>query len=448
MPNRRTLKRSRGGAVIGQGTYGCGFFPGLNCKGETLGSKQLQTLFTKLMTKSNANTEYNINATIKSIDPQQKFSVYPFKMCNVDSNKFKQLKSEGIRSCMLIDSKLQNKNVINSINKGSYKLLQSPYGGPTLRSVILQQNKTKKTIIDILFSLDNLFKGLEHYHKHDFVHLDIKDDNIVVNSDGTSIRSKFIDFGLSSKIKDFDKIYNELVLHIPIDFIILIYWNLIFSKDGTMNIPTQFIEKHIKNIFDVLVIPLENIEGEIIDGKYVIADNSQAIMEHYIDILIRLLQFNDNNVENPSQRTKKLLLTSVDVYSLGVTLGFVLYNLFEVFMYYDVIYDNYSFQEVKKPLYDIPVSIIERLYNLVANMTLLDPFERYTITEARESFRQILKDLDRKRSIRSVKTRKTAASIRFSQMEKRILSKNRENALEPYLSSDVIAQDKRPKKIQ
>ncbi len=455
----KTRKKYKGGALVGQGTYGCGFFPGLQCSKTATKSKspQNKVLFSKFMTIKDAIQEFEINDIIRKIDPEEKYSIYPYKMCNLESKDYDKYKKDGLRSCKLIPNKRLNTNVIHNINDGKFKLLQSSYGGPTLYSIINRYYKLynskepidrKQQFTDIMYVLDgleNIFKGLVHYHEHDFAHLDIKDDNIVISSDSSSPKCKFIDFGLSNLVTKFNKIYEDVPEHIPVDQLILIHWSKIFNENHTMNIPHKFIKIQVENMVGAGCFPMELI-GSYYDTEGNLIHNAEFIVEKYINILSELYTYNDLNSKTVSDEVKYLILTGVDVYSLGYVLSRALYFMLDIKMHYEKIFNMTNQTEIKDSDTVLPLSILNRLYNLIKGMTDINPFTRYSAEEAAEVYSEILFVLRNARSwgitkksrkgFVVVNKNKTRKSIK--KLEKILLSKSQKIALEPYLSSDVI----------
>jgi serine/threonine protein kinase len=452
----KTRKKYRGGALVGQGTYGCGFFPGFSCSNDANASVDSK-VFSKLMTLDDAKEEFKINDIIRVIDSDEKYSIYPDKICNLDPKDYDTYKKDGIRDCKLIPSKKLNSNIIKNITTGKLKLLQSSFGGPTLYSYInhyykLYNNNAiiqkKQQFIDIMYVLDgleNLFKGLVHYHEHNFAHLDIKDDNIVISLDNDISKCKFIDFGLSNLVSKFDKLYSTIPPHIPVDLHFLMYWSKFYNENHTINMPNNQIKSHIENIVDTGSIPLENI-GSIHDSNGNIIHDWQLIQEEFINILSELYTLNEFNSKTVNDEVRYLILTGVDVYGLGFVLSRVLYFMLDIKMYYGTIYDASKSTVIKDSDTVLPVSILTRLFDLVKSMTETNPLNRYSAEEAYDVYSEIMLVLRRARSwglqkkskkgFVVVNKNKTRKSIK--KLENILLSKSRQISLEPYLSSDVI----------
>jgi serine/threonine protein kinase len=83
------------------------------------------------------------------------------------------------------------------------KILQSLDGGESIGDIKLEPSDYPA----FFKSINNLFEGLEKAHAKDVIHNDIKPDNIVVaKTDKGHFNTRFIDFGISFKWDDLDKI--------------------------------------------------------------------------------------------------------------------------------------------------------------------------------------------------------------------------------------------------
>lgn len=148
----RNNLRQRGGIKIGEGGYGCVYRPQIPCDGKTVQPGYVS----KVINKNDAIIELNESIKIKKIDPQNKFFVYPVKMCNIIPEVINNIK----------DCRMYSSNAV---------LLQLPDGGQTLQDIRINNNE----IIDFIRSWLSLFYGLELLHNNNMAHMDIKTINIV-----------------------------------------------------------------------------------------------------------------------------------------------------------------------------------------------------------------------------------------------------------------------------
>ena len=175
--------RRKGGALVGQGAYGCVFRPALACKKNT---RNRPGQISKLMDGADAIEELKQRDLFHSIDPTQKYFLYPFEICDP---KMPFNAKNGVKNCV-VPMKVQ-------------KILQSLDGGESIGSV-----KVEKAEYPAFFkSITNLFEGLEKAHAKDVIHNDIKPDNIVIaKTDKGTFNARFIDFGISFKWDDLERL--------------------------------------------------------------------------------------------------------------------------------------------------------------------------------------------------------------------------------------------------
>jgi hypothetical protein len=182
MAKTRKLRR-KGGALLGQGSYGCVFRPALACKGNT---RNRPDQISKLMDGVDAIEELKQRDLFRTVDPTQKYFLYPFEICDP---KLPFNAENNVKKCK-VPMKLR-------------KILQSLDGGESI-SVIKVDAADYPAFFN---SITNLFEGLEKAHAKDVIHNDIKPDNIVVaKTDKGQFNTRFIDFGISFKWDDLDEI--------------------------------------------------------------------------------------------------------------------------------------------------------------------------------------------------------------------------------------------------
>ncbi len=429
--NRRTRKRSRqkGGKLVGQGTYGCGFFPAFRCAAD---HNQRSNQISKLLFSENAIKEFQLTQNIRKIDPNMKYSIYPNIICNLHPDDFEIAKEEGFFDCNLLPKDKpveEKKKMYDAISKtGVYKLLQASHGGETLynitRDIVKSQSNKKEKIIKTIKAMGNLIEGLHLYQTKNFVHLDIKSDNIVCDN-----TCKYIDFGMSENINNIFKpnsqLYNDLhswtlkkklfnYRSFDLMFIFDDIWQKLQSV-GTDGNSDDFFEQNVSTYFDHLVKKTE-IPLEVFNAIYVFKDktaghtysvsfiNSYKIIR---DIINRFVQENTRSSlstsktrkhsKGLSKSLKKFILLQSDVYSLGLMLVAQVRDLFHVQMYYGNLYHLGAEATQGKPITNtiIDHEIIIDLFELCKKMMHLDPFQRYNSKQVAEKYREILRKIDK-----------------------------------------------------
>jgi serine/threonine protein kinase len=179
----------RGGKMIARGAYGCVYDPPLKCKGrEDRGDG-----VTKLISRMDALDELTEQKKVDIIDPQFEYHLMTPEMCQLGD--FDKDNDNNLLDC---------KSLVDKYSKEDLVLLKMENGGRSLKQFLPKLKKMKiEEQINFICGMKNLFKGLVDFVKNNFLHLDIKLDNIVYKEETN--RFNFIDFGLSTNIGTFWK---------------------------------------------------------------------------------------------------------------------------------------------------------------------------------------------------------------------------------------------------
>ena len=187
-----------GGKVIDSGGYGCIFKPSITCKNS---NKTKKNIVSKLLPSELAIKEHSKNTLIKkkikSIPNWKHFFIFSIVSCTPKKLSKKDLKNYTKRCKILNSKKFTKKNINSKINK--LKILQIPYGGYTLETVIMNNIKDNYSLFSIINNklIILLNKAIVPMNKLKIFHFDIKDTNILI---GHKYNIKIIDWGLSSII--------------------------------------------------------------------------------------------------------------------------------------------------------------------------------------------------------------------------------------------------------
>lgn len=178
--------------LLGKGGYGCGFFPALSC---TDPKKNSRAVVGKVFyDEDSADIEINQAKLLKSIDPEQKFFLYPVDRCTVSIDT---LLKDGMECVEDID------DVHGQLPPQVQQLLM-PNGGKTL-SQYLKDLREPLTRTQALRLVRPLFQGVQLLQKHGMVHQDIKTPNIVINDRN---RVRLIDWGTA--MDDMETVYADI----------------------------------------------------------------------------------------------------------------------------------------------------------------------------------------------------------------------------------------------
>lgn len=376
-----TLHNTKGGKIIGQGSYGCVFKPKLKCsksKNKKKNKKSKKTnkfthteniskLFFKKKGVKEALEELEFSNNIKNIKNHEKWASIYTSMC--DPGLYSDiLKYEpDIKKCRGINK-----------NEPSMMSLQGNYGGKPVSvylvdniNIFYEEDNINKFINNyhkFLCLFKNIFKGLSDMNNHNICHLDIKYDNIVKSM--TTL--KLIDFGLSNNsVIDFKLIkkrgYNEFK-----------------TQRYYPPYPPEFIYNSCNNSdleYELDIISSEGIYrhyGELLKSVHIDYFKDKPDFENYINNLIQ------RNIDNPLNKTElKKMHDKIDIYSLGIVFIYLFKHLNER--------DNFINTKVIM-IFDHPK--IKPFINLVKKMVKLNYYERISANDAYKEYVKILKSFN------------------------------------------------------
>lgn len=219
----------KGGKVLASGTAGCIFKPPLLCQGQ----KEISVgMVTKLMTTSDAETEYDI---IKYFQPiistipnnEEYFVLNQITQCKPQTYTEEDLSDFNEKCTALTNQGITKALVASQTEKGRIMGLQLPDGGMDLRDYLAANKMDSNKIIEVNNALIKLItKGISPMNKAGIIHNDLKAPNIVYDERTKS--AKIIDWGLADIVK------NTQVL--PTTNLFLMYnepfTNLLFYRDS------------------------------------------------------------------------------------------------------------------------------------------------------------------------------------------------------------------------
>jgi serine/threonine protein kinase len=187
--------------VIGEGTYGCVHKPSLLCQNKP-NNLNYNDKISKILHKNDADDELIEFNNIKKIDPNGEFhSGTPIQCSPLDDKKQRSY----IRKCnnKTFKNALKIKNGQPTPLSDNLSLLIMKDGGLDLRQFIREFSRNEPNthndnlIKKFFIEFERAFIGLRSLEDDDYVHNDIKLDNMVYNKNTN--RLNFIDFGLTSK---------------------------------------------------------------------------------------------------------------------------------------------------------------------------------------------------------------------------------------------------------
>ena len=365
----------KGGKYLGKGTYGCTFTkPPLKCKNEP--TRRNNSHISKVFIDKNAaNVEMEESALWKDIDPDQSFSLYNLKQCNLNSEDIKALNE--FDKCKL------------SLPKNDKPMILSKFGGIDLQKL----NPISSNYLKLFKSFVPLLKGLQKAHDAKLVHCDIKEENIVAEIQNNKIILRFIDFGLSMKTKNMIEM-PDVYLNEPYYY----YWPFefgCFDTEGNL---------YSYNTVEARYQDIQNRKMNKIEQVYPV----HCITAPTIDISKLYQIYNTISFKDLGNNFIKL-----DRYSFGIMLAKIIYKYFKVFIHEDnnknlflaynikdKYYKEYDFldsipnNDQKEWNINVHDKIILPLLEICEDMFNILPFERKSLDIIIDKFEKIFPSME------------------------------------------------------
>ncbi len=350
MAKGKTRKTYKGGKMRAKGSYGCGFSPAIRCEGE---DERAPGVFSKVMDPIEAAKEMKKADLLKPIDPEQKYFLYPFKLCEPNRKLLDPIEND-FRNCDVLD------------DEEEAVLLQFREGGLTLENY----NITTKNAYSFFRDFRHFFEGLVVLQEAGIAHLDIKHGNLVfkpTEEGGFSFR--FIDFGFTSKVTEYDP-------SLPADFTYYPWPYEIKFADRYFRHDKRQLEKFIEK------------------NSYV----TGFIKGYDLEKLNTLYE----NVDGMKTAEKwRVAISKVDVYSLGVVLKALFEELIPFYQRGVVFNKEMGTFTIKESQSKNPFmkSLIDEflypMYNLLQKMLDLDYTTRLDAKKALEEYSALFPAMDK-----------------------------------------------------
>lgn len=343
--NIKNIKK--GGKAIASGGFGCVFDPALICKGS---KKREKNKISKLMTVKYAEQEYkeinNIKHKLNGIDNfSDYFLLNDVTICKIDKLEPSDLKNFD-KKCKALPKKNINKNNINK-KLNDIMAINIPNGGIPVDDYIYN-NKSFIGIYELHNSLVNLLvKGIIPMNNNNIYHSDIKDSNILVKEEFGKIKTRLIDWGLTTeyipfKNSPFPHNWKNRPLQFNVPFSIIIftdafiekYTNLI-DKNGEEVIKDEIYLKnfvinylnfwmkergigHYKFINEVMYTLFHNDYADLnIEAKSKIIETQTTIdyiVNYIVNVLIHFTHFRADGTLNLRVYLDNVFINIVDIW--------------------------------------------------------------------------------------------------------------------------------------
>lgn len=288
--------------LLGEGAYGCVYYPPLKCEGENKRRKGVGKVF---FDEKNADVEDAIFNKINKLISLDKYAVRKTHRCKV---------SKIPKNCTRNNQNSQNQIILEPVGIDLMKYCN---------------NNTYK-FTDLLDGFVNIIDGLIALNNIKYCHHDIKPTNIIVTGN-KSKNMLLIDFG--SLIK-YDQLYdwklreNFLTSAFVRDYPYYppeLYLFITTIHGGIINNKRKFINKSISNIINIYIKQLKT-DFEYIDFDVNTMTTQLEIFEALFINIFKTINTNksillpNNNNKNKLSNKFKDINNKLDVFSLGITM--------------------------------------------------------------------------------------------------------------------------------
>ena len=370
MINRRM--KLKGGKFLGQGTYGCVFFPSKKCRFQLEQKQSFDKAVSKVFSdKRDMKDEIVENNKIKKMDKNGLYTNKALGNCELSINEFD------------VDETTQCRHLStsNSDNTSKYQILYE-HKGVDLKGFMKNPYSLSSTFNYLL----NLMKGIQLLVKHYYVHLDLKPENILISD---SNKALLIDFGLG---RSFNSLYN-----IDNSDYLLKYNYIWYPPEFNFFYELQTSKAAPEYILDA-VIGFNYYKYNSDFPKYTEDNVTNQLTEFYKTLNNTGMAYNPNYfIDNFAHKT--------DVFSMGMVMFYL-----HKFAQKDTDFQKYS----------------KRFSNIMNKANALNPYKRATIDE-------LINDVES--LINSSSVSKNSLSSRYNNSIKMNLFKPNNNLIKPTLSS-------------
>ena len=193
----------KGGKVLGSGGFGCIFRPALKCKSRTA-SKPAGEQITKLMKKRYALKEkmevLKFNKLLKNIPNYSNyFLIDGFSVCEPAPLSPEDLENFDEKCSALKKMNLDKENINRRESLQELLALNMPYGGVDVSKFIDEHWHNAKKMEELNNSMIQLLEnGIVPMNAAGVFHCDLKSSNILAREEDGALRTRLIDWGLST----------------------------------------------------------------------------------------------------------------------------------------------------------------------------------------------------------------------------------------------------------
>ena len=339
------MKNDKGGKVLASGGYGCVFTPALKCEGV---KKRETGKISKLMTEKHATQEYeeinSIKEKLNSIkNYEDYFLLYDVTLCRPSKLQPTDLVDFTSKCNALPKDNLTKANINSNLDK--VMSLNLPNGGLPIDDYVYE-NGTFSKLYELHNSLTNLLKkGIIQMNEKYIFHNDIKDSNVLVDNSSSKIKTRLIDWGLSTeyvpfKENPFPSSWRNRPLQFNVPFSVIIFSDEFvekytnFIKEGgnyenydelkpfVIDYITFWNEKrgpgHYKFINEIFYLLYNNSltsvseksKPNIIETEFAMA----SIVDYVTNILVKFTKFRSDGTLNLREYLDNVFIKNIDIW--------------------------------------------------------------------------------------------------------------------------------------
>lgn len=426
------MKNEKGGKVLASGGYGCVFTPALKCEGA---KKREENKISKLMTDRHATEEYEeINSIKEKLDSiknyQDYFLLSDITLCRPAKLQKTDLEEFTGKCTALPKDDITKANINSKLNE--LMSLNIPNGGLPIDDYIYENGSFIKLyeLHDSMIKL--LKKGILPMNKKNIFHNDIKDSNVLVDNTSSQLKTRLIDWGLSTEYVPFNdspfpKPWRNRPLQFNVPFSVIIFSDEFVEKysnyikeggnydDAEMLKPfvLDYINfwnekrgpghyKFINEIFyllysNSLTSVSENSKPKLIETEFAMS----TIIDYITAILVKYTKFRSDGSLNLREYLDNVFIKNVDVW------GFI--NCYYSFL--EMLSNNYaSLNPKQKDLFEY----IKGLYINYLYLSSDEPIDINGLYDDLKEIKQIIYEIVHSKrkttSSKSTTSRKDVAS--------------------------------------
>lgn len=426
------MKNEKGGKVLASGGYGCVFTPALKCEGA---KKREDNKISKLMTDRHATEEYEeINSIKEKLDSiknyQDYFLLSDITLCRPAKLQKTDLEEFTGKCTALPKDDITKANINSKLNE--LMSLNIPNGGLPIDDYIYENGSFIKLyeLHDSMIKL--LKKGILPMNKKNIFHNDIKDSNVLVDNTSSQLKTRLIDWGLSTEYVPFNdspfpKPWRNRPLQFNVPFSVIIFSDEFVEKysnyikeggnydDAEMLKPfvLDYINfwnekrgpghyKFINEIFyllysNSLTSVSENSKPKLIETEFAMS----TIIDYITAILVKYTKFRSDGSLNLREYLDNVFIKNVDVW------GFI--NCYYSFL--EMLSNNYaSLNPKQKDLFEY----IKGLYINYLYLSSDEPIDINGLYDDLKEIKQIIYEIVHSKrkttSSKSTTSRKDVAS--------------------------------------